>query len=156
MIPLDDTAVRLDGQEAHRHWAVEMQHLNLVRQVFRLQQHDPRPSNLVSVDSQTLQTPVPASLVERYVTDCIQHIQADPVLLVKTQPGFDLSGGVRDLCVSGHHLALECSSKPGSYHGGRFVSHTQDQPLLAKQGPDTYEVKAEVRADLAEAHTFKA
>lgn len=121
-----------------------MQHCNLVRQTFRLQQHDPRPSNLVSLHSQSLQSPVPASLVERYVTDCVQKRQADPVLLVTSQPGFDL-GGVRDLCVRGHNLSLNCTSKASSSRGGRYIFDTRDQPLLAKQGPDSYQVETEVR-----------
>lgn len=133
-----------------------MQHYNLVREIFRLGQHDQRPGNLVSVDSPSLPLSVPASFVEKYLTSRIQDREADPVLLVTSQAGFDLPSGVRDLCVRGHRLTLECSSKSGSYCGGRFIFNTMDQPLLAKKGPDTYQVTAEVRADLAEAHPFEA
>ena len=121
-----------------------MQHCSLIRQILERRQH---PSNLVSVDSESLQQSAQATLVERYVVDCIQGREGNPLLLVTSQPGFDLRVCGSDICVGDHHLALKCISKTGNYHGGRFVFDKRDQPLLAKQGPDTYAVETEVKPD---------
>ena len=101
-------------------------------------------TSLVSLNCGSVQPPAPATLVERYVVDWVQGREGNPILLVTSQPGFDLPAGGGDIRIGDHNLVLRCSCKAGSYHGGRYVIDARDQPLLAKQGPDTYEVETEV------------
>lgn len=121
-----------------------MQHCSLIRQVLQLRPHDPSTTQLVSVNSGSLQPPAPATLVERYVVNWVHGREGNPLLLVTSQDGFDLPAGGGDIRIGNHHLVLRCSCKAGNYHGGRYVIDKRDQPLLAKQGPDTYEVETEV------------
>ena len=85
-----------------------------------------------------------------YVGDCIQSREPkaeSSLLLVTSQPDWCLPDSVSDIRLGDHRVAVKWDSKPTKYRGTRYVLNTEDRPWLAKQGPDTYEVKTEVGVD---------
>ena len=122
-----------------------MQHGSLIRQVLNRRQHDPSVCNTVSSNSSSLRPSPQGTLVEQYIVDCAEGRECITLLLVTSQPGFDLPADVSDIRTGG--IAVKCSGTATRYPGTRFVINKQDQPILAKQGPKTFEIEAEVRAE---------
>lgn len=130
-----------------------MQHSDSIRQFYNRRPPEPCSCKIgiVSNDSKSLEG-LPAAaragvLVQMYVGNCLQGREQrteSSLLLVASEPGWDLPDSVSDIRMGAYCVAVKCDSTVKTYRGARFVLDTSDQPWLAKQGPDTYVVNTEV------------